>query len=160
MRGRTTKTFELGGVEDNSGTEALVFTTIHALLYLTTLFSMLVGAINIMNIMLVTVTERTREIGVRRALGRTRSDIVGQFLAETIAVTAGRRRRRPRARDGAPRGSRPSGSTTGSGTGRSTWRPGRSAPPWRCPRSSAWGSVSTRPGSRRASIPVEALRFE
>jgi putative ABC transport system permease protein len=87
MRGRTTKTFELGGVEDNSGTEALVFTTIHALLYLTTLFSMLVGAINIMNIMLVTVTERTREIGVRRALGATRNDIVGQFLAETIAVT-------------------------------------------------------------------------
>jgi len=87
MRGRTTKTFELGGVEDNSGTEALVLATIHALLYLTTFFSMLVGAINIMNIMLVTVTERTREIGVRRALGATRNDIVAQFLAETITVT-------------------------------------------------------------------------
>ncbi len=87
MKGRTTKSFDFEGVRDNSGTEALVFTTIHALLYLTTLFSMLVGAINIMNIMLVTVTERTREIGVRRALGATRGDIVGQFLAETIAVT-------------------------------------------------------------------------
>jgi putative ABC transport system permease protein len=87
MRGRTTQSFALGGVEDSSGTEALVLATIRALLYLTTVFSMLVGAINIMNIMLVTVTERTREIGVRRALGATRSDIVGQFLAETVAVT-------------------------------------------------------------------------
>jgi putative ABC transport system permease protein len=87
MRSRKTKSFEFRGVEDSSGTEALVFATIHALLYLTTLFSMLVGAINIMNIMLVTVTERTREIGVRRALGATRRDIVGQFLAETVAVT-------------------------------------------------------------------------
>ena len=50
--------------------------------------SLLVGGIGIMNIMLATVTERTREIGIRRALGATRSDIVLQFLVETGSLSA------------------------------------------------------------------------
>ena len=49
--------------------------------------SLLVGGIGIMNIMLATVTERTREIGIRRALGACRIDIIRQFLVETIALS-------------------------------------------------------------------------
>ena len=49
--------------------------------------SLLVGGIGIMNIMLATVTERTREIGIRRALGATRQHIIQQFLTETVVLT-------------------------------------------------------------------------
>jgi putative ABC transport system permease protein len=50
--------------------------------------SLLVGGIGIMNIMLANVTERTREIGIRRALGATRKHIVSQFLVETSVLSA------------------------------------------------------------------------
>ncbi len=50
--------------------------------------SLLVGGIGIMNIMLASVTERTREIGIRRALGATRNHIVAQFLVETGTLSA------------------------------------------------------------------------
>ena len=49
--------------------------------------SLLVGGIGIMNVMLATVTERTREIGIRRALGAKRRHIVIQFLVETVVLS-------------------------------------------------------------------------
>jgi putative ABC transport system permease protein len=60
----------------------------NVLLVLIATISLVVGGIGIMNIMLATVTERTREIGIRRALGAKRSDITRQFLVETTVLSA------------------------------------------------------------------------
>jgi putative ABC transport system permease protein len=51
--------------------------------------SLLVGGIGIMNIMLVSVAERTREIGIRKALGATNGDIAAQFIIESLAISVG-----------------------------------------------------------------------
>ena len=62
--------------------------TMNILLTAIAAISLLVGGIGIMNIMLATVVERTREIGIRRAVGASRKDIAMQFLVETGSLSA------------------------------------------------------------------------
>lgn len=76
--------FKIGNEE--SGREALILDIIQVLLFTTGLLALLASGVNIMNVMLVTVTERTREIGLRRALGATQRSILVQFLLEAASL--------------------------------------------------------------------------
>jgi len=78
--------FDVSSVEEMADLGRTVTTTVGMLIAVIASLSLLVGGIGIMNIMLVSVTERTREIGLRMAVGATSADVLAQFLIEAVIL--------------------------------------------------------------------------
>ncbi len=91
LRHRITEEDDFTVISQQSTIETLEETTNTLVVFLGVVagISLLVGGIGIMNIMLVSVTERTREIGIRKAMGARRRDILFQFVAEATALSIG-----------------------------------------------------------------------
>jgi putative ABC transport system permease protein len=91
-RGRTFKDEDDGFALETEDVFVKLYSSATSNIYLVTIgvaaISLVVGGIVVMNIMLVSVTERTKEIGIRKAVGARRTDIMTQFLIEAVMVTA------------------------------------------------------------------------
>jgi putative ABC transport system permease protein len=78
--------FDVSSVQELSAFAVTMTRTLQVLVGVIASISLLVGGVGIMNIMLVSVTERTREIGIRRAVGATPADVLSQFLVEAVVL--------------------------------------------------------------------------
>ena len=85
-RANAEDSFSVRNLAETMKARSEVLTTLSYLLAATSVISLIVGGIGIMNIMLVSVTERTREIGLRMAVGARRRDIMMQFLVEAVSL--------------------------------------------------------------------------
>ncbi len=79
--------FSVAEQKDILSTVESIFTILNSVLVAIAAISLVVGGIGIMNIMYVSVVERIHEIGIRRAIGATRGDILSQFLAESVILS-------------------------------------------------------------------------
>jgi putative ABC transport system permease protein len=80
------KNFDVSSVQEVAELAGFVTDTLHLLVLVIASVSLVVGGIGVMNIMLVSVTERTREIGIRMAVGATPGNVLAQFLLEAMAL--------------------------------------------------------------------------
>jgi putative ABC transport system permease protein len=87
LRGDMEDDFQVSSVQELASLALIVTRVLNILIVIIASISLVVGGIGIMNIMLVSVTERTREIGIRLAVGATASDVRNQFLIEAVVLS-------------------------------------------------------------------------
>lgn len=73
---------------ENSKNFTMIFSAISTIIWIVGIFTLLLGVIGVFNIMMIVVKERTKEIGIRKALGATPSQVIGLILTESVFITA------------------------------------------------------------------------